>query len=981
MLVAAVALAFLFRSIAGFQPDSPPPGPRRESESRHRPSRLRGGRRARTGRLPRAVLVRPPVTFTWPRRGSRCRRVAEMSAARGGPLGRRAGRPGRLGDPAGRGTPGPPGPHAAESPGARFCEVTGRLRSRRSRPGLDLADAARPRPVPHGPDPDPRARRRSGCSDPDAARPADDARTARLALARPRGPRAGHRPLPTHHDGRLRRRRDRPVAGDLRALRPEAPAGPGLPGLRRAGAGDRRRSSTWRSAPSRSRRSGAGRPSTGSTRPGSTRWPTSGSRATSGRSPRGRSSSRASRCSGSTAPLAAGPARRDDPARVARAIRRWSPPRPPGSSRRRRAGRWSTSGPGGGTGRRRGSSTPGRRTSPGSPGPATSRRPGGWASRPSGRWPTPGSRRSATRPRRSQTFARLFPEADDPAGRHLRHRPGGPPRRRDRAADPGDPDRQRRPRRRPRSRPARSSTALGRAGVKILASNDLDECEDRRACSRAGAPIDAFGVGTELITSRDAPAISMVYKLVELDGVGRIKRSPGKKTYPLAKQVHPVTGRRRPVRLRPGHQGRRDRRGRAAPGPGHPRGPARRRAPDARRDPRPLPDARSRPCRTRSEGSTPRPSYPLEYSDALEAEAGRLGLRPWSSYPGGEAIATDPPRRHRPRRIHRPDFGRRGPGTTRRADGPRGLLGPVMEVIDREQATPRTRPRLAARHRGGRLRGLLARDRPTWSTSPVNRIDPNPFQPRRHFDPAEIAALADSIRQHGMLQPIIVRAVGDRYQLIAGERRLRASVEAQLHEIPARVMVLDDRRVSELAMVENLQREDLNAIEKADGLPRLPPPLRRDPGGAGRPARARPLDPLEPDPAPGTPRGGPVGRPVQGRSPRATPGPCSACPTPSRSSPPAAGSSPRASQSARPRPWSPPASRPPPAARIRKDAAEPGSTPRAGYPTSSSWRSTSRSGSAPPSLVRPKARDRGQIVIDYNSQEEYERVTSLLRGD
>ncbi len=98
---------------------------------------------------------------------------------------------------------------------------------------------------------------------------------------------------------------------------------------------------------------------------------------------------------------------------------------------------------------------------------------------------------------------------------------------------------------------------------------------------------------------------------------------------------------------------------------------------------------------------------------------------------------------------------------------------------------------------------------------PVDQIDPNPFQPRRTFDPAEIAALADSLKQHGMLQPILVRPVHDRYQIIAGERRLRASIEAQLHEVPARVMELDDQRVSELAMVENLQREDLNALEKA----------------------------------------------------------------------------------------------------------------------------------------------------------------------
>jgi ParB family chromosome partitioning protein len=97
----------------------------------------------------------------------------------------------------------------------------------------------------------------------------------------------------------------------------------------------------------------------------------------------------------------------------------------------------------------------------------------------------------------------------------------------------------------------------------------------------------------------------------------------------------------------------------------------------------------------------------------------------------------------------------------------------------------------------------------------VDQVDPNPFQPRRYFDPEEIRSLADSLRQHGLLQPILVRVAGQRYQLIAGERRLRASIEAHLHEIPARVLALDDQRVFELAMVENLQREDLNAIDKA----------------------------------------------------------------------------------------------------------------------------------------------------------------------
>src|SRR5262245_44164349 len=97
----------------------------------------------------------------------------------------------------------------------------------------------------------------------------------------------------------------------------------------------------------------------------------------------------------------------------------------------------------------------------------------------------------------------------------------------------------------------------------------------------------------------------------------------------------------------------------------------------------------------------------------------------------------------------------------------------------------------------------------------VDQIDPNPFQPRRQFNSHEIASLADSLRQHGMLQPVLVRAVGERYQLIAGERRLRASIEARLHEVPARILALDDQRFFELAMVENLQREDLNAIDKA----------------------------------------------------------------------------------------------------------------------------------------------------------------------
>lgn len=97
----------------------------------------------------------------------------------------------------------------------------------------------------------------------------------------------------------------------------------------------------------------------------------------------------------------------------------------------------------------------------------------------------------------------------------------------------------------------------------------------------------------------------------------------------------------------------------------------------------------------------------------------------------------------------------------------------------------------------------------------VYEIDDNPFQPRRDFGDAEIASLAESLKEHDMLQPVLVRRVGDRFQLISGERRLRAAIRAGWSTIPARVRDADDRLVAELAIVENLQRKDLNPIEKA----------------------------------------------------------------------------------------------------------------------------------------------------------------------
>lgn len=97
----------------------------------------------------------------------------------------------------------------------------------------------------------------------------------------------------------------------------------------------------------------------------------------------------------------------------------------------------------------------------------------------------------------------------------------------------------------------------------------------------------------------------------------------------------------------------------------------------------------------------------------------------------------------------------------------------------------------------------------------VNEIENNPFQPRREFNQEEIASLAESIKNHQQLQPILVRIVDGRYQLISGERRLRATIHAGLHTIRAEVREADDRLVAELAIIENLQRKDLSPIEKA----------------------------------------------------------------------------------------------------------------------------------------------------------------------
>lgn len=105
--------------------------------------------------------------------------------------------------------------------------------------------------------------------------------------------------------------------------------------------------------------------------------------------------------------------------------------------------------------------------------------------------------------------------------------------------------------------------------------------------------------------------------------------------------------------------------------------------------------------------------------------------------------------------------------------------------------------------------------------APIDKVQPNPDQPRSHFDREELEELADSISRNGLLQPILVRQKGDIYQIIAGERRWQASRLAGLTEVPINVLEADDDKVIELAMIENIQRSDLNPIEEAYGYRRL----------------------------------------------------------------------------------------------------------------------------------------------------------------
>lgn len=143
----------------------------------------------------------------------------------------------------------------------------------------------------------------------------------------------------------------------------------------------------------------------------------------------------------------------------------------------------------------------------------------------------------------------------------------------------------------------------------------------------------------------------------------------------------------------------------------------------------------------------------------------------------------------------------------------RSLDEPAPTHAPVPQAAPAETP--AGPSDTGASEGVLSRDGEGQKWLDLSVIEPNPYQPRKRFDEEEIADLADSIREHGVLQPLVVRRIDGRFELVAGERRLRAIQSLDWKQVPVTVRDLEDRQTAELALVENLQRKDLNPLEKA----------------------------------------------------------------------------------------------------------------------------------------------------------------------
>jgi ParB family chromosome partitioning protein len=168
--------------------------------------------------------------------------------------------------------------------------------------------------------------------------------------------------------------------------------------------------------------------------------------------------------------------------------------------------------------------------------------------------------------------------------------------------------------------------------------------------------------------------------------------------------------------------------------------------------------------------------------------------------------------------VTSPETAAKTPAPRRAALG-RGL-GALLGETRREEAVVRQGDDAAAPASASKAEP--ARGETGLMLLPVAQIEPHPDQPRRYFDETALAELAASIAARGVIQPVVVRPIGpNRYQLVAGERRWRASQRARIHEIPAIVRQLDDREVTALALIENLQREDLNPVEEARAYQKL----------------------------------------------------------------------------------------------------------------------------------------------------------------
>ena len=144
------------------------------------------------------------------------------------------------------------------------------------------------------------------------------------------------------------------------------------------------------------------------------------------------------------------------------------------------------------------------------------------------------------------------------------------------------------------------------------------------------------------------------------------------------------------------------------------------------------------------------------------------------------------------------------------ANKPASGLGRGLQALLGEQAIPAASNADAVSARVGGVREIE-----------IGRIRPNPEQPRIQFKEEAIEELADSIAERGVLQPILLRPHGEGFEIVAGERRWRAAQRARLHTIPAIVREIDDTMAAEIALIENIQREDLNAIEEAEGFRQL----------------------------------------------------------------------------------------------------------------------------------------------------------------